>query len=150
MVSIYSQQCTENVFKIFQPLVPHIWGFYHSLWRDLTILADDFHRSLPILSKHITNPLMFSRGYRRISSLFFLSGFSFTNAENSQDSREREGTIFYSTLLLPPAHKHSHIYLQLCAWDDYYIFLIASLVFTRRLLDEIYHLIELLFDWLMM
>ena len=33
---------------------------------------------------------------------------------NSQDSRGREGTIFSSTLPLPPAHKHSDIYLQLC------------------------------------
>ena len=81
---------------------------------------------------------------------FFLSGFSFTDTDNSQDSRGREGTIFYSTLPLPPAHEHSDIYLQLCMWDGYHIFLIATLVFTRLLLDEIYHLIELLFDWLMM
>ena len=40
-------------------------------------------------------------------------------------------------------------YLQLCTWDAYHIFLIATLVFARLLLDEIYHLIELLFDWLM-
>ena len=53
----------------------------------------------------------------------------------------REGTIFNSTLPLPPARKHSDIYLQLCMWDDYHIFLIALLVFTRLLLDEIYHLI---------
>ena len=33
-------------------------------------------------------------------------------------------------------------------WDDYLVFLIAALVFTRLLHDEIYHLIELLFDWL--
>ena len=45
---------------------------------------------------------------------FFLSGFSFTNTDDSQDSRGREGTIFYSTLPLPPAHEHSDIYLQLC------------------------------------
>ena len=32
--------------------------------------------------------------------------------------------------------------------DDYYVFLIATLVFTRLLLDEIYHLIKLPFDWL--
>ena len=79
---------------------------------------------------------------------FFLSGFSFTDTDNSQDSRGREGTIFYSTLPLPPAHEHSDIYLQLCMWDDYHIFLIAPLVFTRLLLDEIYHFIELPFDWL--
>ena len=34
--------------------------------------------------------------------VFFLSGF--------QDSREWEGTIFYSTLPFPPAHEHSDIY----------------------------------------
>ena len=38
--------------------------------------------------------------------LFFLSGFSFTNTDDSQDSRGREGSIFYSTLPLPPAHEH--------------------------------------------
>ena len=45
---------------------------------------------------------------------------------------KREGTVFYSTLPLPSAHEHSDIYLQLCTWDDYRIFLIATLVFTRR------------------
>ena len=35
---------------------------------------------------------------------FFLSGFSFTDTDNLQDSRGREGTIFYSTLPLP-SHK---------------------------------------------
>ena len=49
---------------------------------------------------------------------FFLSGFSFTDTDDSQDSRRREGTIFYSTLPLPPAHEHSDINLQLlCMWD---------------------------------
>ena len=80
---------------------------------------------------------------------FYLSGFSFTDNDNSQDSRGREGTFFYSTLPLPPAHKHSEIYVQLCTWDKYPIFLISTLVFTRLLLDEIYHLIKLLFGWLM-
>ena len=59
---------------------------------------------------------------------FFLSGFSFTEG-NWGDY------FFHSTLSLPPA---SDIYLQLCMWDDYHIFLIAPLVFTRLLLDEIY------------
>ena len=45
-------------------------------------------------------------------SFFFLSGFSFTDTDDSQDSRGREGTIFYSTLPLPPAHEHSDIYLH--------------------------------------
>ena len=80
---------------------------------------------------------------------FFLSGFSFTDTDNSQDSRGKEGTFFYSTLPLPPAHEHSDIFVQLCTWDVYHIFLIAALAFTRLLLDEIYHHIKLLFDWLM-
>ena len=48
------------------------------------------------------------------ASFFFLSGFSFTGTDNSQDSSRREGTIFYSTLPVPLAHEHSDIYLQLC------------------------------------
>ena len=81
-------------------------------------------------------------------SFFFLSGFSFKDTDNSQDSRGREGTIFYSTLPLPPAHEHWDIYLQLCMWDDYHVFLIVTLVFTRLLLNKIYHLVELPFEWL--
>ena len=81
---------------------------------------------------------------------FFLSGFSFTDTNDSQDSREREVTIFYSTLLLPPVYEYWDIYLQFCMWHDYHIFLIKPLVFTNLLLDKIYHLIELPFDWLMM
>ena len=77
---------------------------------------------------------------------FFMSGFSLTDTDDSQDKRGREESIFYSTLPLPPAHEHWDIYLQLCMWDDYHVFLIATLVFTRLLLDEIYHLIELPFE----
>ena len=33
-------------------------------------------------------------------------------------------------------------------WDDYHVFFIVTLVFTRMLLGEIYHLIELPFHWL--
>ena len=69
--------------------------------------------------------------------LFFLSECSFTDTDDSQDSGGWEGTIFYSTLPLPPAHEYSDIYLQLWMWDDYHIFLIASRIFTRLLLHEI-------------
>ena len=87
--------------------------------------------------------------HKRLTSLiFFLSGFSFTDTDDSQYSKGTEGTIFYFTLPLPPAHEYWEIYLQLCMWDDYHVFLIATLVFTRLLLGEIYHLVELPFDWL--
>ena len=76
---------------------------------------------------------------------FFFSGISYMDTDNSQDNRERKKTIFYSTVPLPSAHENLDIYLQLCKWDDYQVFLIVPLVFTRLLLDEIYHLIELLF-----
>ena len=72
----------------------------------------------------------------------------FTDTDDSQDRRGREGTIFYCTLSFPSANKHWDIYLQRCMWDDYHIFLIAALVFTRLLLAEIYHLIDLPFEWL--
>ena len=84
----------------------------------------------------------------RVHFLFSSIRVFFKDNEDSQNSVGREGTIFYSTLTLPPAHEHWDIYLQLCIWDDYHLFLIATLVFTRLLLDEIYHLIELLFEWL--
>ena len=64
------------------------------------------------------------------------------DTDNSQDSGGREGTFFYSTLPLPPDHEHSDIYLQLCMWDNYHIFLITPLVFTILLLDETIWLID--------
>ena len=70
-------------------------------------------------------------------NFFFLLGLSFTDTNDSGDSRVRERTISYSTLPLPLAHKHSDIYLQLCMWDDYHMFLIAPLVLNRLLLDDI-------------
>ena len=98
----------------------------------------------------ITYTLLSNRRWfsRNILRFFFLSGFSFTDNDKSQDSRGMEGTVFCSSLALPPAHEHLDIYLQLYTWDNYPVFPIPTLVFTRLLLDEIYHLIELLFDWL--
>ena len=79
---------------------------------------------------------------------FFSIRVFFADTDDSQDNRGSEGTIFYSTLPPPSTHEHWDIYLQLCMWDDYHVFLIAKLVFARQLLDEIYHLIELPFEWL--
>ena len=87
--------------------------------------------------------------FENVLALFFFSiKVFFTGTDDSQDSKGREGTIFYSSIPLPPAHEHWDIYLQLCMWDDYYVFLIATLVFTRLLHGEIYHLMELPFKWL--
>ena len=63
---------------------------------------------------------------------FFLSGFSFTDTDNSQDSRGKEMTIFYSNLQLPPAQEHWNIYLQFYTWDDYHVFLITTLVAIKN------------------
>ena len=63
--------------------------------------------------------------------VFFSIRVFVTDTDDSQDSRGKEGTIFYSTLPFPPTHEHWDIYLQLCIWDDYHVFLIATLVFTR-------------------
>ena len=70
-----------------------------------------------------------------LSSFFFSIRVFSTDTDDSQDSRGRERTIFYSTLPLPPAHEHSDIYLQLCMWDDYHVFLIATPVFTRLMMQ---------------
>ena len=65
--------------------------------------------------------------------LFFLyQGFlAQTLTINRAVGEGRRGIIFYSTLPLSPAHEHWDIYLQLCIWDDYHVFLIATLEFTR-------------------
>ena len=58
--------------------------------------------------------LIISPHKKYIYIFIFLSGFPFTDTDNSQDNRGREGTFFHSTLPLPPAHEHSDIYVQLC------------------------------------
>ena len=76
---------------------------------------------------------------------FFYQGFLHRHWRfTGQQGKRRGHLLFHSTT----AHEHWDIYLQLCMWDDYHVFLIATLVFTRPLLDEIYHLIELPFEWL--
>ena len=78
---------------------------------------------------------------------FVYQGFLHKHIRFTRQQGKGEDHLF-STLPLPPAYEQWDIYLQLCMWDDYHIFLIATLVFTRLLLDEIYHLIELPFEWL--
>ena len=76
---------------------------------------------------------------------FFYQGFLSRTLTTHRTAGEGRGPS-YSTLPLPPAHEHSDIYLQLCTWDGYHIFLIVTLAFTKLLLDEIYHMLKLLFD----
>ena len=79
---------------------------------------------------------------------YFYQGFLSQTLTIHKTVGEGSGPSFYSTLPLPPAHKHWDNYLQLCMCDDYHVFLILALGFNRLLLDGIYHLIELPFDWL--
>ena len=69
---------------------------------------------------------------------FFGLFFSIRVFFHRRNSKRREWTIFCFTL---PFHPLMNIYLQLYWWDSYHVFLIATLVFTRLLLDEIYQLI---------
>ena len=47
------------------------------------------------------------RSFHILTNLIFFSiRVFFTDTDDSQDSRGREGTIFYSTLPLPPVHEH--------------------------------------------
>ena len=41
-----------------------------------------------------------------LGKIFFLSGFSFTDTDDSQDSSGMERTIFYCTLPPPPVQEH--------------------------------------------
>ena len=82
----------------------------------------------------------------KLNPFFFLWGFSFKDIGQltGQQGMGEDHFLFHSTT------STRYIYLQLCIWDDYHTFLIPPLLFTILLLDEIYHLIELLFEWLMM
>ena len=82
--------------------------------------------------------------------LFFSIWVFLTDTDDSKDSRGKSGDHLLFHPATSPADEHSDINLQLYTWDDYHIFLIALRLFTRLQLDEIYHPIELPFDWLMM
>ena len=90
-----------------------------------------------------------SRVYLRhilYSSFFFLSifyqDFLSRTLTTHRTAGERRGPSFIPHYHFRPL---TNIQLQLYMRDDYHIFLIAALEFTRLLLDEIYHLIELPF-----
>ena len=83
--------------------------------------------------------------------VFFHRHWQFTG----QQGKGGDDTLYHLeyTLPLPPAHEPWDLYLQLCMWNDYHVFLVATFEVTRLLLDEIDHIIKLpfwLIDWLMM
>lgn len=49
----------------------------------------------------------------RFGRVFFVSGFSFTGTNNSQDNRGKEGNIFASPLPISPTYGHSYFYCSL-------------------------------------
>ena len=115
----------------------------------IVLLLQKYNHCLEKYSYHqLKNSYLFEGGPEKIVFFFSIRVF-FHRSGRLHDSRGMEGIMFYFSLPLPPTQKHSDIYLQLCLWAGYNVFLIASLVTTRLLLDEIYHLIELPFDWLM-
>ena len=88
------------------------------------------------------------------SIFLFCQGFLSQTLTTHRIAEQRRGPSF-----IPLYHFHSLTNIQkliynsfapICMWDVYHIFLIATVVFTGLLLDGIYQLIELLFEWLMM
>lgn len=60
--------------------------------------------------------------------------FSFTELTILRQQGKGDA-IFYSSLLLPPAHEHWDAYLQHCIWVDCLVFLIVVPVITKLLFD---------------
>ena len=89
----------------------------------------------------------------RKRTFFFLSGFPFTDTDDSQDSKGREGTFWDLFLFDSTTSTRSRTFRHLFA--TLHVRWLSNifnrpLLFTWLLLDEICHLIELPFDWLMM
>lgn len=61
----------------------------------------------------------------RFGRAFFVSGFSFTGTNNSQNNRGKKGNIFASPLPISPTYGHSYFYLQFSNWNEFLTFLFA-------------------------
>ena len=91
---------------------------------------------------------------------FFYQGFLSQTLTIHGVAGEGRGPSFIPLYHFHPRSRTLRHFFQLCMWDDHHVFLIATLLFTRLLiatllfirllLDEIYHLIKLPFDWLIM
>ena len=82
--------------------------------------------------------------------LFFSIRFSFTDTDDSLDSRGKERTILSFLCHFRPLRNIQTFICNFACEIRYYVLLMASLVFTRLLLVEIYHFIELQFVSFMM
>ena len=72
---------------------------------------------------------------------FYMFGFSFTNADNSEDSRGNDGDHPYCSLTVQRGHEHLNNHFQFYNWV---MFLIISYVITRLLLSEICPVLEVI------
>ena len=81
-----------------------------------------------------------------------LARFSFTEIDNSQDIRWREGTIFYFTLPLPLAHEHSHLFAIFHVGWLSRIFNRTTSIYQRATRWDLppYRIAIWLIDWLIM
>ena len=65
--------------------------------------------------------------------LFFLSGFSFTKLAIHTRAGEGRGQLFIPLCYFHPLTNIQKLFFQLCMWNDYYVFLIVSLITVRLL-----------------
>ena len=76
-------------------------------------------------------------------NFFFLSGFSFSEADDSENSRERERTIFIPLYHFQPLTNIQRFTYSFCISDDNLSFSITARVVTTLLLDEMYLPLEI-------
>ena len=80
-------------------------------------------------------------------SLFNLTCFFHRHWRFTGQQGKRGDHLLFLSTISTRSETLRHLF-ELCMWDNYHVFLIATLVFTRLLHDKIYHLIELPFEWL--
>ena len=105
----YFSQPTQNIFEILKKCKKNL---VHRTF--FAIKSDWFHAcklKYDLTKQHSFNFQCFGMTIQTKQqfvnySFFFSVRVFLTDTDDSQDSREREGTIFYSTLSLSPTHKY--------------------------------------------
>ena len=122
LLTYFNNFCFFSLFLIFF-LFDLLFCFYTAVFIVTIMMTLFFHYLLYIMfaskvraasliveyndASEITIRLSEKAGSNTACFLFFFSiRVFFTDTDDSQDSRRREGTIFHSTLPLPPAHEH--------------------------------------------